>query len=73
MEFAIESKKPGYVTAAREKLDFCEAAVAEWKTENRPDQARLAELDQVRAAAYKQTDDNLRSGDDPLAYLEAGG
>jgi len=67
-EFAHTSGKTNYIAFADNQLTLLQQAQTEWqKSAGNKD---LSSLQKMQADAYATTDKNIKSGQNPLAYLD---
>ena len=67
-EFAHSEGKSNYIAEADSKLALLEADLKAWRES--AGSADLAALEKARLTAYETTDRNIKSGQNPLAYLD---
>ncbi len=72
-EFARERGDAGYIAEADKTVALLERDLAQWREMGLECAKDLAPFEKLRAEAYAQTDQNIRNGQNPLAYLDAAG
>lgn len=68
-EFAHAEGKSNYIAEADSKLTLLKSDLKAWR-ETAPSGADFSTLEKAQAAAYDTTDRNIKSGQNPLAYLD---
>ena len=68
-EFAEVSGKTDYIAEADSKMAFLQEQLSAWRQSR--DSQDISRFEKMQATAYKTTDKNIKSGLNPLMYLDA--
>jgi hypothetical protein len=68
-EFAHAQGKSNYIAEAESRLTLLKNDLKSWR-ETAPSSTDFAALEKAQATAYDTTDRNIKSGQNPLAYLD---
>jgi hypothetical protein len=68
-EFAQAQAKSNYIAEAESRLTLIKSDLKSWR-ETAPSSTDFAALEKAQATAYDTTDRNIKSGQNPLAYLD---
>ena len=69
-EFAREQGNAKYIAEADRSLKFLEDGIKQWRESAQAVGLDINSFEKMRATAYEGTDQNIKNGQNPLAYLD---
>ena len=69
-EYARAEGKTNYIAEADKTVASLEREITSWRSNAEAAGLNIAEFETIREKAYETTDRNIKSGQNPLAYLD---